>query len=39
MDRLLIVDDDHALIKMLKSYFTLKGYLVFTAADGLKAMQ
>ena len=39
MYRLLIVDDDHALIKMLQSYFTIKGYLVFTAADGLKALQ
>lgn len=35
--RLLIVDDDKELLKMLKSYFTLKGYVVETAQDGQKA--
>lgn len=39
MKRLLIVDDDRELLKMLKSYFELKGYLVLTATDGLEAMQ
>lgn len=37
--RLLMVDDDAELLKMLKSYFTIKGYLVETARDGAEALQ
>ena len=36
--KLLIVDDDVELIKMLKSYFELKGYIIYTAADGKEAL-
>ena len=32
--KILIADDDAELVKMLKSYFELKGYEVLTAADG-----
>ena len=37
--RLLMVDDDGELLKMLKNYFTMKGYLVETARDGAEALQ
>lgn len=37
--KILIVDDDKELLKMLKSYFELKGYLVLTAEDGLAALE
>lgn len=37
--RLLMVDDDRELLKMLKSYYTLKGYLVSTAGDGAEALK
>ena len=36
--RILIVDDDTALLKMLKSYLEMKGYEVGTAEDGQKAL-
>ncbi len=36
--RILIVDDDAALQKMLRSYFEKKGYEVETASDGDEAM-
>lgn len=32
--KILIVDDDRDLLKMLKQYLELKGYLVYTAGDG-----
>ena len=35
--RILMVDDDKELLKMLKSYFVLKGYAVETAEDGQEA--
>lgn len=36
--KLLIVDDDIEMVKMLKSYFELKGYLIYTAANGREAL-
>jgi len=38
-NKLLIVDDDIELLKMLKSYFELKGYLIYTAKDGGEALE
>lgn len=37
--KILLVDDDRELLKMLKSYFTLKGYLVSTAGNGAEALE
>ncbi|MGI6006650.1 MAG: response regulator transcription factor [Ruminococcus sp.] len=37
--RLLIVDDDRDLVKMLSGYFKLKQYEVLTAGDGLEALE
>lgn len=37
--KMLIVDDDLALAKMLGSYFSMKGYTVVTASDGMEAME
>lgn len=37
--RLLIVDDDPALLKMLENYFTIKGYEVRCAATGEEAVE
>lgn len=37
--KLLIVDDDQALLKMLGSYFTIKGYEVCSAVTGEEAME
>lgn len=37
-NKILIVDDDQELVKMLKSYFELKEYEICTAEDGRKAM-
>lgn len=34
-----MVDDDTALVKMLSSYFSLKGYQVCSAADGTGAIE
>lgn len=39
MNRLLIVDDDTALVKMLESYFSLKKYEVITAENGADALK
>lgn len=39
MNRLLIVDDDMALVKMLESYFSLKKYEVITAENGADALK
>lgn len=36
---ILFVDDDAAVVTMLSSYFSKKGYPVATAADGLEAMK
>lgn len=36
--KILIADDDAELLKMLKSYFELKGYEVLTAADGAEVL-
>lgn len=36
--KLLIIDDDRELLKMLKSYFELKGYQIVTAQDGMEAL-
>lgn len=36
--RLLIIDDDRALVKMLDNYFSIKGYEVGTASDGIEAI-
>lgn len=38
-NRLLIVDDDIELVKMLKSYFELKNYLIYTARNGKEALE
>lgn len=37
--KLLIIDDDADLINMLKSYFELLGYSIFTAANGKEALE
>lgn len=39
MPKLLIVDDDKELLKMLRSFFEMKRYEVVTAADGAEALQ
>ncbi len=36
--KILIADDDAELVKMLKSYFKLKGYEILTAADGAETL-
>lgn len=37
--KVLIVDDDVDLLKMLKDYFTLKNYIVYTALNGFLAIE
>lgn len=37
-NKLLIVDDDIELVKMLKNYFEIKDYLIYTALDGKEAL-
>lgn len=37
--KVLIVDDDIELLKMLKSYFEIKGYQVITAKNGIEAFE
>lgn len=37
--KILMVDDDRELLKMLKSYFELKGYSIITAGNGQEAME
>ena len=37
--KLLIVDDDKALVKMLENYFTMKNYDVRSAATGVEALE
>lgn len=36
--KILVVDDDRELLKMLDSYFSLKSYLIVTADNGLEAL-
>lgn len=37
--KILIVDDDIELLKMLKQFFEIKGYLVITAENGMEALE
>ena len=37
--KLLIADDEADIVSMLKSYFTWNGYEVYTAANGLEAIE
>ncbi len=37
--KILIVDDDRELLKMLKSFFEIRGYFVITANDGVEALK
>ena len=37
--RLLVVDDDMELVRMLKSYLEMKGYEILTAGDGVEALE
>lgn len=37
--KILIVDDDKELLKMLKDFFGIKGYDVITAEDGMEALK
>lgn len=37
--KILLIDDDIQLLKMLRSYFELKGYIIVTAEDGMDAME
>ena len=39
MNRIMIVDDDTALVKMLESYFSLKKYEIITAENGTDALK
>jgi DNA-binding response OmpR family regulator len=39
MYKLLMVDDDKDLLKMLENYFRLRGYAVLLAGDGLEALK
>lgn len=36
--KIMIVDDDAALVKMLKDYFSIKGYEICTAENGIEAI-
>ena len=38
-NKLLIVDDETDIVKLLKEYFQINGYQVYTASDGLEALQ
>ena len=37
--KILMVDDDRELLKMLNQYFTLKNYTVMIAENGIEAME
>lgn len=37
--KLLVVDDDKDICKMLKDYFELMGYLVYIARSGMEALE
>jgi len=36
--KILVVDDDKELVKMLCSYFNMKQYEIITATDGMEAL-
>ena len=38
-DKILMVDDDRELLKMLSRYFTWKEYTVITAENGIEALE
>lgn len=38
-DKILIADDEEDILKMLKDYFELSGFLVYTADSGLSAIE
>lgn len=38
-EKILVVDDEKGIVDMLKSYFELLGYLVYTAYNGVEALQ
>lgn len=37
--KILAVDDEKDILKLLKDYFRMQGYLVYTAASGIEAME
>ena len=37
-NKILVVDDDKELVKMLCSYFNMKQYETITATDGMEAL-
>jgi DNA-binding response OmpR family regulator len=39
LKKILIVDDDQGIVTLLKDYFELNGYTVFTAMNGTEALQ
>lgn len=39
MDRILVVDDDHDIVRLVRSYLEKAGYQVLTAFDGESALQ
>jgi DNA-binding response OmpR family regulator len=39
MERILVVDDEIHVVRLLQKYLTSKGYEVYTATDGLEAIQ
>lgn len=39
MKKILVVDDEIEICNMLKDYFQMEGYLVYTAFDGLEALR
>lgn len=38
-EKILVVDDEEDLCKLISMYFTLEGYDVLTALDGMKALE
>jgi len=39
MKKILIVDDEKYILKLLQDFFEIQGYLVYTASDGLEAIK
>ena len=37
--KILMIDDDRELLKMLRTYFEMKNYEIMTAPDGAEALQ
>ena len=37
--KILIIDDDQELLKMLQTYFEMKGYRISTARDGVQGLK